>query len=173
MQEGDLYEDMPISSILNQCLKEQEWDDTIEVNDDRTIAQVRTELIINDQPHYMFFEAEELKHRFAVYLHGPYKVSPSRVGEICRLLNLINLRLSLGRFACLEDSDSYPIHFRARIDVEGGTLQTKQVEKLVTAAYRAFDYYGPIIVTVAITEKSASLCWAELLAQEQNRKRTE
>lgn len=88
------------------------------------------------------------------------------MGEMARLLNKINLRLTIGRLACIDDNEPNPVQYRARIDLKGGSLAENQIDTLAIAACRIFTLYDPIIKKIALTKKSASRCWAELLEAE-------
>ena len=166
MAKKDPFADMPITAALSEWLKQEEWEDEIDVKEGRKFAQVVTSVTINDQSHRMFLEANETNQWFSVYLYSPIKVPPAKMGEMTRLINRVNMRLGLGRLACPDDDEANPVQFLARIDVEGGVLEPKQIGNLVGAAFGTFNPYGSLITTVALTKQSAAACWAELLEEE-------
>ena len=160
----DAYLDMPLTNVLSEWLIQEEWEDEIEVQDDRKSSHVVTSMSIEYQSHKMYLEADETKEWLSVYLYGPVKVPPDRFGEMSRLLNLINHRLGLGRIVCIDEEDGKRVQFLARVDVEGSVLRPKQIDNLVRAACGTFRNYGSIIAAIAITKQSAQDGWAELLS---------
>ena len=162
----DTLSDMPLTKVLSEWIIEEEWEDEIEVRDDRKFGRVATSMSIEHQSHKMYLEADETREWFSVYLYGPVQVPPDRVGEMSRLLNLINSRLGLGRIICGDEENERRVQFLARMDVEGSALKPKQIDNLVRSACGTFRKYGSILATIAITKQSTLDCWAELLSGE-------
>jgi len=155
-----------ITNVLTKWIKQQPWEEAIEVEKKSKNSTFRTSIKIDDKPHDMFFEADEVNGWLSVYAYGPTKVPPFRMGELTRLLNKINLRLTIGRLACIDDHDANPVQYRARIDLNGGKLTTAQIDTLALTAWKIFTLYGPIIEEVALRKKSASRCWTALIEAE-------
>lgn len=155
-----------ITSILTKWIMQQDSEEAFEDESDLEKSTFRRCILVNDQPFQMFFEADEPNRWLSVYAYGPIKVTPSRMGEMTRLLNNINLRLTIGRLACVDDDDANPVQYRARISLNGGTLAAQQIDDLALAAWRICTIYGPIISRVALTKVTTKECWADLLQDE-------
>jgi hypothetical protein len=157
---------MPLTKILKEWAVSENWKDDIEVNDDRSYSRIVTTYSIYNQPHRTLLEVAEKFERFSVFMYSPVSVPPARMADMTRILNRINTRLGLGRFACHDDEDSNPVQFLVRIDVEGGALAPQQITTMVKEAYWAFRPYGQLIATAALTKQSANDLWAKFLAEE-------
>ena len=172
MIKKDNFEPNNMTGILTNWIQQQEWQVAIQLEEKYENATFRTRITINDQPHEMYFETDEANCWLSVYLYGATKVPTARMGEMTRLLNRINLRLTIGRLACVDDNESNPVQYRARIILNGATLDAQQIDTLALAAWRIFSIYGPIISRVALTKTSTKECWAELLKEEAAAKKT-
>jgi len=167
MERTEDFSDMPLTAVLSEWMKGEEWQDRISTNDDRTAAQVETKFIIKGQPHRMFLETGEKSERFAVFLYSSFNVPPARIGDMSRILNRLNYNLSLGRLSCLDDEDSNPVQFKAEIDVEGSTLALNQISVMVTTAAQYLDVFGELLAAVALTRQPVETLWSNFLEEQE------
>jgi len=166
------YHDMRLTGVLALWLKEQEWEDEVEIEDDRQFSRVRTHFDINDQAHRLFLECNERAERFFVYLYSPLKMPVSRIADTAIILNRINMRITLGRFACRDDGESQSVQFKSVIDVEGAEFATEQISNMASAAVEVFQHYGEVFTALALTKKLAKEIWDDFLnAEEEAEKR--
>jgi len=161
-----LFADMPITAALSQWLKQEDWKDEISVREDRKFAEVATTVNINEQTHRMYLEADETAEWISVFVYSPIKVPTAKIGEMARLINRVNMRITLGRLACPDIDEACPVQFLVRIDVEGGVVTPNQIDTMVGVSWEVFRMYGPMITAVALTKQSEAACWAEFLEEE-------
>lgn len=149
----------------------REWCDAeeskieIETKEDRTAARVSGPIDIDGQDHRLFIETDETNQLLSVFVYSPYKVKPARMGDMARILNRINIGLSLGRLACYDDDEDNPVQFLARIDIEGGQLGKTQIGTMISAAGGTFDDCGQLLAAVALTRQPVDLLWKQYLEE--------
>lgn len=160
------FDDLPITKVVAAWLVSENWEDEIDVADDRKAARVSTQFGINNQSHRLFFEIDEASETFSVFFYSAVNIPPARMPDTVRVLNRINMRLRLGRLGCHDDEDANPVQFLARIDVEGGALVPDQVRNMLGAGIATMKQYSQLLAAAALTRQSADRLWAEFLEEE-------
>ncbi len=166
MAEEEQFDDMPLTKVVAAWMVSEEWEDDIGVSADRQAARVSTQFKINDQAHRLYFEIDEASETFSVFLYSPVNVPPSRMSDMARILNRINMRLRLGRLGCRDDEDANPVQFLVRIDVEGGALVPEQIGNMLGAGIGTMSQYGQLLAATALTKQSADALWSSFLEEE-------
>lgn len=162
----------PLSSALRDFLIEQDWSDEIEFSEDRTTARVATSILIDGQPIRTFFEIDEEAETFGLYMYTPFSAPPSRMPDVARLLNRMNMRMRLGRLCCADDAESNPIQFKAAVDVEGSVLSARQIEIMLGAGTSTMERYLALLAKVSLTEEEVEAAWSAFLEREEAAERS-
>ena len=166
MNDGVGYNDMRITTRLQDWLRLQEWEDEIEVDEERKNSIVSTNMVVDGQTHRLYLEVDEELDMFELYMYGIASVPISRTSEAAIILNRINSRLALGRLTCTGDDETNPIQYKSAIDVEESDLSPKQITNMLDIATHAFINYGFILSQVALTKQSGDEIWSAFLAEE-------
>ena len=59
MNDSTDYSDMRITTRLQEWLRNEEWEDDIEVDEERKKSQVSTKMEVNGQAHPLYLEVDE------------------------------------------------------------------------------------------------------------------
>ena len=161
MSEDDTYADMPLTAILKKWMDQKGWVDEINIDDARQNAQVATRLTVENQPHRLYFDADEQARQFSLTLYTPFNVPTTRMSDVALILNRINCRLRIGHFACWDDDEPNPIRFRIAIDAEGGTLGAGQIETMLNMAGSTLADHSEILAVLALTKQPADIVWRD------------
>jgi hypothetical protein len=102
-------------------------------------------------------------------MYTPFNIKPSRLSVLATIMNRINNRLNIGRFACEDDGDVNPVQFKVGFDVEGSSLSAKQIHTMVDAGCFAFRYYEGVLAAIAFTSQSADQVWQTFLEEEKSK----
>ena len=72
MNDGVDYNDMRITTRLQDWLRLQEWEDEIEVDEERKNSIVSTNMVVDGQTHRLYLEVdEELVGRLLLFFRRP------------------------------------------------------------------------------------------------------
>jgi len=165
---------MPLTAVLQQWLDAEEWQDEIEIDDDRKNSSLVTKFVINDQAHRLFLEAHEETKTFCVYLYSPFNVPPARIADMVRILNRINFSYAkAGRLACNDDKESNPVQFQRVIVVEGSSLVPKQIGVMASEAVDVFNVFGELLAAIALTKQPVEDLWSNHIEEMQKEEEAE
>jgi len=153
-------EKMKLTSAVKKYLEMQEWTDEIEVDDDGD-SVVKSGFNINGQSYRFYIEGWEAQERLKVFMYSPFNVPLARMNEMAVIMNWVNWRIAIGRFAFKRQDEPSPVQYYGMVDVEGGTLSPEMVQQLVGGAVELFEAYGDIMTTVALTKTSAETAIAD------------
>lgn len=160
------YDDMPITKVVAEFMNSEEWEDDINVSEDRVASSVETKLNIEDQGYRIFLEANEAGEVFSVYMYSPFSVPANRIDATVRILNRINrTKLRLGRLAILDNGEASPIQFAYSIDLEGGVLAPQQISTVIGLCF-SLGHFHQLLSAVALTKLSEDKLWEEFLEEE-------
>ncbi len=165
MEENNL-KGMELTQVVKAWMDERGWKDPIEINEDLTASTVQTTMIIREQVYKIYIEVLETEQAVMIYLYSPYQVPRSRMDAMARLLNLVNFRLDLGRFATNDGPAARPVQMKVCVDVEGSALTTKQVDTLVSLGVTAFRTYGSVLAATALTLRPVVELWEAFLQED-------
>ena len=166
MNDNTNYNDMRITTRLQEWLRNQEWEDDIEVDEGHKNSLVSTNIVVNGQGHRLYLEVDEELEIFKLFMYGIASVPISRTSETAIILNKINSRLNLGRLTCTGDDETNPIQYKSAIDVEESDLSPKQITNMLDCATLVFDEFGFILSQVALTKQSGDEIWLTFLEEE-------
>jgi hypothetical protein len=161
--DGNDFADMPLTAAVQAFMAEEEWEDPLETNDDRTTSTLATTMLIDEQRHRLYLETVETDQRLFVYLYTPYNVPRARLDVMARVLNRVNTELGFGRLAVDDGAEPRPVQFKCAIDVEGSSLAPIQVAVLVGLALATFRDYGRLLAAAAMSRRAFSDLWLEHL----------
>ena len=152
--------------VMQQYLAYEGWDDDIAIAEDGD-ASIKTTMRFDGQTHQLYLEGWASIQTFKVYLYSSFSVPPHRHDEIAILLNFINLRLGLGRFALRYCDDAAPIQYLASADVEEGEMSVKMITNMIGAGVHALCRYRDFLAAVALTKTTAKEAINEILLSEE------
>jgi hypothetical protein len=159
------FSSMKLTSVLKEFMDSKGWEDEIKIDDDGDTSVAST-FNINDQGHRFFFEIFEAGEVFKLYMYSPFSVPALRKAEMAIILNFVNMRVRIGRFATPTEDKSSPVQFFAVADVEGGQLGATMINTMINACTEYFEVYGPLMATVALTKISAKQAIADFIEEE-------
>jgi Putative bacterial sensory transduction regulator len=159
-------ESMPITAVIAEFLALKGWDDDITLNEEKNRAQVQYSTTINGVSFANIIESWEHHERIFVYGYTKFEVPPSRMGELSRLMNIINMSNNFGRLACNDDDDANPIQFCIGYDVEGSSVTAKQIDIMTKEAGLWFSRWHSTLASVALTKTTAKKALEQFLADQ-------
>lgn len=154
-------------AVMQQYLANEGWSDDIAIAEDGD-ASIKTTMRFDGQTHQLYLEGWASIQTFKVYLYSSFSVPPRRQDEIAVLLNFINLRLGLGRFALRYCDEAAPIQFLASVDVEEGEISVKMISNMIGAGVHSLSRYRDFLAAVALTKTSAKEAINEILLSEES-----
>lgn len=172
MKATDEFPGMKLTAVLAEWMRQEGWDDDIEVDAEDNSSRVVTSMGILDQRYQLFFEVNEAGERFHVYLYTPFRIPTWREPEFALLANRINARLGLGRII-VEFGEARPVQFMHAIDVEGGQLAPQQIGTMLGAATGTFRQYAELLSGIAFTRQSADVLWAQFIEEQEMKEEIE
>jgi hypothetical protein len=157
---------LELTRVVKAWMDERGWQDAIEVNEDRTASTVQTTMTIREQVYKIYIEVLETEQALMIYLYSPYQVPKSRIAAMALILNRVNFRLDLGRFATNDGPAARPIQMKVCVDVVGSDLTTKQVVTLMGLGVTAFRTYGSVLAATALTQRPVEELWEAFLQED-------
>jgi hypothetical protein len=151
---------MPITAAVAEFLEINKWKDKININDKKSRTTLEYTMKSRGTKYKMFIEAQEEYERISVYAYTTFEVPPARMGEMARLINIINMVQHFGRFGCADDDESNAVQFCLTYDVEGGSITGKQIDLMADEAMRWYDRWYSLLASVALTKTTAKEAWA-------------
>ena len=133
---------MPITAALDEFLNSKEWDDSIEINEDKKTSIVDTEITIDGVKYRMIFEATEINQWMEFYLYFPIPIPGARINEAYKLINAINARIGVGRLVVTGKST---IQYKAIVDLEGSQATGNMYMAMLGAGTSMASNWGSII----------------------------
>ena len=152
--------------VMQQYLAYEGWDDDITIDEDGD-AFIKTTMRFDGQTHQLYLQGWAHIQNFKVYLYSSFSVPPHRQDEIAILLNFINLRLGLGRFALRMSDEAAPIQFLSSVDVEEGEMSVKMISNMIGAGVNALCRHRDSLAAVALTKTSAREAINQILLSEE------
>lgn len=156
---------MPLTAAVAEFLKIREWEDRIRILDGNEATELSFTTSGDGVSIFYSVESGEKTERLSVYGYSDFKVRPSRMAEMSRIINMINMNEPFGRFGCYDDEEANSVQFLLTYDLEGGSISGVQVNLMVQEAIRFFDVYHNTLSSVALTNTTAKKAWAVLLEQ--------
>jgi len=164
MAKEDL-EGMPLAAVVQAWMDAEEWEDDLQISEDRSTSRVATQFGVDGQAYNLFIDTSEGDNVVEVYLYSPYKVPPARMEAVSRVLNRIHTRLNFGRLCCADDEDSNSVVFTDKVYVGDSKLSEAQITNMIRAATGTFASWGSLLAAVAMTKLPVEQLWKEHLAE--------
>jgi hypothetical protein len=159
---ADNYDDMPITKVLKEWMVAKEWDDEIQLSENRRSSRVSTTYNINNQSYRTFIDIDEDDQWFSVFMYSPFSVPISRISEMARALNKINYNnQKVGRIACPDEDEPGPVQFRWTTDLSNGSISKEQIDYMVETPVGFFNFFGEVLAAIALTKAPAESLMAE------------
>ena len=148
---------IPKTMSLTRCLQawmdREGWEDEIAINEENLTSQLAVGYRVKEHPYQLYIDIDEKPAVFGVYLYSPVIVPESRFSEVSMLLNLINMRTTIGRFACVSGGK---IQFCVAYDVKGSELEPQTIDNMLGRAGDSMDAWRSEIGLVVFSNMTAS-----------------
>lgn len=149
---------MSLKFLLEEAMKNWEWEDQVETNEENNSHSVSTLYHIDGNAYRMYIEAHENSHLVKLFLYSPVSIPDKRHDEACVVINRLNKSVYSGFIDLLGENIRY-MHI---VDVEGFQPDVQLVSNMRAAAGSAFrPEIAQALGTLAFTKLSA----AEIIAQ--------
>lgn len=111
----------------------------------------------------LFVETSESAETMALFIYSPFDIPVPRIQEIVKLINRLNIRMPLGRYAIVDNGEPVRIQWKGMIDVEGATLSAKQVRTIQQCGFDLFERDIESFTRLAFSKCTADEIWDEML----------
>lgn len=125
---------MSLKNLLEATMKDWEWEDEVETNEDTSAHTVATSYQIDGNSYRMFLEGHDDAQLIKMYLYSPLSIPDKRQKDACIVLNRLNKNVYSGHLDLAGDNVRY-IHV---VDVEGCQPEVQLVTNMRAAAGGAF-----------------------------------
>ena len=143
---------MVLKSLLENTMKEWEWEDEVETNEDGNVHIVATPYGIDGNSYRLFLEGHDGPQLIKIYLYSPHLIPEKRQKEACVVLNRLNKDVYAGAL----DLAGENVRFVQIIDVEGFIPEVRLLSNMRAAAGNAFrPQIAQAIGALAFTKLSA------------------
>lgn len=151
-------EEMKITAMIQNWLDEAGWKDDIEIDSEARTARVITLYELDGHIYRLFIEADEGRHRLAVYMYGSIGIPAARYAEACKLANRINCTMGIGRIAAISDGN---FQYKALVDIEGGSPATTMIDNMFEGGTTVFKDWSNEMGQLIFSGKSADQIFEE------------
>ena len=125
---------MSLKSLLEKTMKEWEWEDNVESNDDNNVHTVSTRYGIDGNSYRMYIEGYDGPQFIKMFLYSPLSIPEKRHKESCVVINRLNKDVYSGYLDLIGESVRY-VHV---VDVEGCKPEVQIVTNMRIAAGNSF-----------------------------------
>jgi hypothetical protein len=152
---------MRLTDVLKQWLKEQEWEEQPEIDDEAQTSSTAFSFSIEDFSLTCFYEANEKGEIFKLYMYFMATKCPEKyLDEVQTLITELNNTLAIGSLQL--QRDERVMRFYAGIDVENAAFEPAHIQNLLNAGARALGDALPKYMVICFGGKTAE----EVLAEE-------
>lgn len=148
-----MQDELRLASVIRRWLVEKEWDDEVRIDHVEQTSQVATGISSDDHQFKVYIESEEKKEWLSVFLYSLLTVPENRVPECLLLINQVNMRIGVGRFALTSERT---IQFKAVADCEGAEITPMVLENMYASGKGGFFYWIDAFGKVVFTELAAT-----------------
>lgn len=160
--------------LLEGFLADREWQDELEVDSENKSVMLRTGVnIASHSGGMLIIEASDITEMVGVFFYLPFSCKDSKVDEMKKLLNDINVRRNYGCFQCIPDGDDGRIRWMQRVDFEGGSPTVKSLHQIVGPGWDTVAEWADVIAAVAITKQTAEEALEEYDEEQRQRQEAE
>ncbi len=144
---------MSLRELLENALKEREWDQEVIHDDDDNSDYVNVQFTIDNQNYLLQIIADDEMETLRVLLFSNIKIPTGRLKEASQVINWFNYRLNYGNFDLEPDGKVY---YRWGLALRDAKPATTQIHILISTAADAFDEtHVSAIASCAFTKQSA------------------
>lgn len=145
---------MRLTEVVKQWLKEQEWEEVPEINEENQTSSTGFEYSVGDFNLNCFFDAKEKAEVFSLYMYLlDAKVPEKRLDEITKLVNVANVNMMIGMLHLLQDERV--IRYYGAIDVENAAFEPAHISNMLNAGVHAMSTWLPRYMAVCFGGKTA------------------
>lgn len=172
MSGGD--QKLKFQKILEVFLADREWQDELEVDAESKTVMLRTGInIASHTGGTLVIEASDITEIVGVFVYLPFSCRESKIDEMKKLVNDINIRRNYGSFQCIPGGDAGRIRWVHRVDFEGASPTAKSVHQIVGPGWETAAEWADVIAAVAITRQTADEALEEFDEEQRRRQEAE
>ena len=152
---------MRLTNTLNDWLKQNEWEEVPEVDEEAQASSLSFGYKIEDFSLQGFFETREKAEIFKLFMYfRETKCPEKRLDEVQKFVTEVSNRMPIGSLQLI--SDDRVMRFYAAIDVENASFEPAHIQNLLNAGGRTLEDALPKYMAICFGNKTAE----DVLAQE-------
>ena len=124
-----------ITKSVQQWLTENELEDEIEINQEEKRSTYQMSYDLNEHEHQVYFEVDEEKNLFSIYIYNHLTVSKSSFTKVLEKINEINDEIPMGR---LRVSEGKVFQYMQAMYLDDGVLTTKMIDGMFSLGINVF-----------------------------------
>jgi len=140
---------MKYQKLLQDWVKEKEWDDEVNYNEETNESVVNFKVNIDDQLFNTYIEGHEEKDWLSIYMYGPFNIKKNKSGEILKLFNRIHGATYYGRLVLQDDG---MIQYKQIMPLDGVEPSTSLVSNVYSTAVQIYDTWLDDIAEIGLTK---------------------
>ena len=140
---------MKYQKLLQEWVKEKEWDDEVTHNEETNESIVNFKVNINDQLFNTYIEGHEEKDWLSIYMYGPFNIKKDKAGEILKLFNRIHGSTYYGRLVL---QDEGVIQYKQIMPLGNVECSTGLIQDVYATAILVYEYWVDDIAEIGLTK---------------------
>ncbi len=145
---------MRLTSVVTQWLKDKEWDDVPDVDEENQSSSTAFNYSIDDFSVFVAIDAYEKSGLAKLYMYYREPSTPEkRADEVQRFCNAVTLRLPVGALLFLREKRA--ILYYAGMDFENAAFEPAHLQNLFTLGENALKSFLPAYMAVCFGGKTA------------------
>jgi hypothetical protein len=151
---------MRLTETLKQWLKEQEWDDTPDIDDENQTSSTGFGFTVGDFNLNCWFDISEKAEVFKFFAYfNDTKVPEKKLDEVQRFVTAVSNGMVLGNVQLLPEKRT--IRYYNAIDVENAAFEPAHIQNLLNAGLRTMEIRLPQYMAICFGGKTAEEVFAE------------
>jgi hypothetical protein len=153
---------MRLTEVLNQWLKEQEWEEQPEIDEENQTSSTSFGYSVGDFNLNCWFDINEKHEIFKLFVYfGDTKVPESRLEEVQKFVSAVSIiKLLLGNLQLLPEKRI--IRYYNSIDVEGAAFEPQHITNMLSAGVGCMTTCLPKFMSICFGGKTTD----EVLTEE-------
>ena len=140
---------MKYQKLLQEWLKEKEWDDEVSYDKETNESVVNFKVNINDQLFNTYIEGNDEKDWLSIFMYGPFNLKKEKEKDILKLFNRIHGATYYGRLVL---HDEGLIQYKSVMPLDGVEPSTSLVQNVYSTAILVFETWLDDIAEIGLTK---------------------
>ena len=152
---------MRLTETLKQWLKEEEWTEEPEIDEEKQTSSTSFNFDLGDHTVNCWFEINEQQEVFKLYMYFLASKAPEdKLDEVQKFISAKSVDMLLGHLQLLRDERV--IRYYNAIDVENASFEPAHITNMLNAGLTTMRNQLPNYITICFGSKTAD----EVLAEE-------